>query len=82
MNNPEFKLVEFDQFRIESGSDASVFSLLKNGFHQLMPSGYDLNQGVTEVLLRIRISLLNSLRGYLLKLKYIYNKGLSATERR
>ena len=38
LHNPNFKLVEFEQFRNEAGANAFVHSLLKNGLNQQMQS--------------------------------------------
>ena len=54
LNNPEFNLVEFDQFRQEAGYNQ--FYLPQNGYQQQMQSDYSQNLGDMVALMPISTS--------------------------
>lgn len=54
LNNPDFKLVEFDQFRQDSGSNSFVLSP-QNGLNPQMLKESFLNQGAMAEPMRILI---------------------------
>jgi len=73
MNNLDFKLVEFDQFRNEAGLNSFVMSP-KKWIETTNAVGIKSTAGHMEALTRTRILRLNLLLGFLQSLNYILFK--------
>lgn len=67
LNNPNFKLVEFDQFKQEAGTNSFVLPP-QNGLTVQMPSASFLNPGAMAAPMPIQILPLNLLPGFPLNL--------------
>ena len=73
LNNPNFKLVEFDQFK-KMLVEILLYCLRRNGLILLMPLALFQNLAVMVGLSLIQISLSSSPHGFLLNLNFISSK--------